>query len=193
MRATIVRLLGFLSAEYGILLVLILVCGVFSLLTLTKQAPEGAEGGDRLAREVVARTTAGASVVIVARPTEKDAAFAEAARTRLMDAGRTIVHEVRGDPSEVREALESLSKRNVAVSVIAAHPELANKPFLDNPRQKYTGLGDPVVVAPSSSTWPTFLTYTNLLNVANQISVIAILAIGMTMVIITGGVDLSVG
>ncbi len=33
----------------------------------------------------------------------------------------------------------------------------------------------------------------NLLNIASQIAVIAILAIGMTMVIITGGIDLSVG
>ena len=38
-----------------------------------------------------------------------------------------------------------------------------------------------------------FLTSGNLLNVANQIVVIAILAVGMTMVIITGGIDLSVG
>src|SRR5262249_4305849 len=33
----------------------------------------------------------------------------------------------------------------------------------------------------------------NLLNVANQIVVIAVVAIGMTMVIIAGGIDLSVG
>jgi ribose transport system permease protein len=33
----------------------------------------------------------------------------------------------------------------------------------------------------------------NLLNIANQIAVIAIVAIGMTMVIISGGIDLSVG
>ena len=33
----------------------------------------------------------------------------------------------------------------------------------------------------------------NLLNVANQIAVIAIIAIGMTLVIITAGIDLSVG
>ena len=41
--------------------------------------------------------------------------------------------------------------------------------------------------------WPNFLKADNLLNIANQIAVIAIIAIGMTMVIITGGIDLSVG
>jgi ribose transport system permease protein len=38
-----------------------------------------------------------------------------------------------------------------------------------------------------------FLTVSNLLNVARQVSLNAIIAVGMTLVIITGGIDLSVG
>ena len=40
---------------------------------------------------------------------------------------------------------------------------------------------------------PAFLTTRNLINLSRQISVNAILAMGMTFVIITGGIDLSVG
>lgn len=40
---------------------------------------------------------------------------------------------------------------------------------------------------------PNFLTTTNLLNVLRQISINGILAIGMTIVCLTGGIDLSVG
>lgn len=40
---------------------------------------------------------------------------------------------------------------------------------------------------------PRFLTSVNLLNVARQISIFGILAIGQTFVILTGGIDLSVG
>ncbi|MBV9928454.1 MAG: ABC transporter permease [Acidobacteria bacterium] len=40
---------------------------------------------------------------------------------------------------------------------------------------------------------PFFLTVSNLLNVAEQAAIIAIVAVGMTFVIITGGIDLSVG
>ncbi|MCY9665810.1 ABC transporter permease [Paenibacillus alginolyticus] len=40
---------------------------------------------------------------------------------------------------------------------------------------------------------PVFLTTNNLLNVSSQITVNAILALGMTFVILTGGIDLSVG
>ena len=40
---------------------------------------------------------------------------------------------------------------------------------------------------------PYFLTPRNLLNVLDQVTVLGLLAIGMTLVIITGGIDLSVG
>lgn len=40
---------------------------------------------------------------------------------------------------------------------------------------------------------PFFLTFNNLFNVATQIAVIAILAFGQTFVIVSGGIDLSVG
>ena len=40
---------------------------------------------------------------------------------------------------------------------------------------------------------PHFLTVSNLLNVAQQTSINAIVAVGMTFVILSGGIDLSVG
>ena len=40
---------------------------------------------------------------------------------------------------------------------------------------------------------PTFLTMTNIIGVLRQVSVNGILAVGMMMVIITGGIDLSIG
>ncbi len=40
---------------------------------------------------------------------------------------------------------------------------------------------------------PHFLTVSNLLNIAQQTSINAIVAVGMTFVIISGGIDLSVG
>src|SRR3989442_4345498 len=40
---------------------------------------------------------------------------------------------------------------------------------------------------------PTFATPTNLLNVLRQMAITGVIGIGMTMVILTGGIDLSVG
>src|SRR5258705_9787029 len=48
----------------------------------------------------------------------------------------------------------------------------------------------------SAALWiltPHFLTVSNLLNVAEQTSINAIVAVGMTFVILSGGIDLSVG
>ena len=52
------------------------------------------------------------------------------------------------------------------------------------------------LVALSGVLWaltPHFLTVPNLLNVAQQTSINAIVAVGMTYVIVSGGIDLSVG
>lgn len=40
---------------------------------------------------------------------------------------------------------------------------------------------------------PRFLTHANILNVLRQTSINSIIAVGMTLVILTGGIDLSVG
>ena len=56
-----------------------------------------------------------------------------------------------------------------------------------------TGIGLLALIIVLSFMSPYFLTIPNLLNVIRQVSIIAIVSFGMTMVILTGGIDLSVG
>ncbi|TDO92194.1 ribose ABC transporter membrane protein [Halanaerobium saccharolyticum] len=56
-----------------------------------------------------------------------------------------------------------------------------------------TGIGLLVLIIILSFLSPYFLTIPNLLNIVRQVSIIAIISFGMTMVILTGGIDLSVG
>ena len=79
------------------------------------------------------------------------------------------------------------------LDVIACTPATAAWLVFSDLKTDFPALGDPQVLKPQSYQWPNFLKSENLLNIANQIAVIAIIAIGMTMVIITGGIDLSVG
>jgi ribose transport system permease protein len=58
---------------------------------------------------------------------------------------------------------------------------------------RFPQLGDVPVVTSPRYWWPNFLKADNLRNIASQIVIIAILAVGMTFVVITGGIDLSVG
>lgn len=57
----------------------------------------------------------------------------------------------------------------------------------------YAGLGLLILVVVLTFASPYFLTTRNLINVARQVSLYAIVASGMTFVILTGGIDLSVG
>jgi ribose transport system permease protein len=77
--------------------------------------------------------------------------------------------------------------------VIAASRTAARWSLLDDLDAKIPGIGSPRVETAAAYRWPNFLKADNLLNIANQIAVVAILAAGMTLVIIAGGIDLSVG
>jgi ribose transport system permease protein len=186
-------LLGRLPSEYGIALVLVVLCVVFSVATLTEQQPEGATAGEELARTIAAEYGAGAKVVVVAGPGRADREFADALDAGLRQAGLTVAARSAGHPSDARTALADLPKQGVRPDVIAASSSAGRWTLLEGVGEKVPGLGNPRVMAPTARRWPSFLNADNLLNVANQIAVIAILAVGMTLVIITGGIDLSVG
>ena len=113
-----------------------------------------------------------------ARGVADDILAAQATPTRVLVA-------VRGQPDDVAYA-DTLAE--IAGSAASAAWAL----FSDLPTD-FPALGAPSIVQPRPYAWPNFLKLENLLNIANQIAVIAILAVGMTLVIMTGGIDLSVG
>lgn len=79
------------------------------------------------------------------------------------------------------------------LGAIAANAAAAGWQVWADVAADFPALGAPVVLKPGAYRWPNFLKRENLLNIANQIAVIAIIAVGMTVVIIAGGIDLSVG
>jgi ribose transport system permease protein len=187
------RLFSRFLSEYGMLLVLLLLCLYYSYATYAEQDPSGAAGGVQLAQAILRQAKAGAKVLIVARDTPEDAAFADALAGHLAEAGLTVAATVRGQPADARAALQRIADSGAKLDVIAANQATHSWAVLQDPERKFPPLGRVPVLFPESYRWPNFLKADNLLNVANQIVVIAIVAIGMTMVIITGGIDLSVG
>jgi ribose transport system permease protein len=178
-------LLGRLLSDYGMALVLLLLCGLFSALTLAEQDPEGSAGGEQLASLVARRVPRGGRVLIVVGASRQDEEFAAVLHRRLDAAGIEVVGDVCHSPSAARDALAELSPSRQRLDAIAATPSSERWPVLQE-------AGVPVL-APERYRWPNFLKADNLLNIANQIAVIAILAVGMTFVIVTGNIDLSVG
>lgn len=175
------------------LFVLLLLCVYYSWVTYDEQHPTGESGGEQLAAEILQTFPTGARVLIVTRDGREDAAFASALEERLRAGGLAVVETVRGQPADARQALERTTKVGGRLDVIACNYTTASWSVFENLDQRFPALASARMATPRTYRWPNFLKAENLLNIANQIAVIAIIAIGMTMVIITAGIDLSVG
>jgi ribose transport system permease protein len=182
----------FLS-DHGMVVVLLLLCAFFGVATLAEQHPTGVPAARQLAAAIASGPGGKARAVIVVRASDEDASFASALRGALEERGVTVLETVRGQPADARRALTRLGERGAGVDVIACNQVTSTWEIFDPLRKRFPSLAGAEVVKPESYVWPNFLKADNLLNIANQIAVIALIAIGMTMVIITGGIDLSVG
>jgi len=179
-------------SDYGMVLVLVILCAAFSAATWDEQSPRGAAAGEQVAGFVRARVAPPGPIVIVAKRTPEDSDFAGSIAESLRGAGYRIAATVQGDPSELRSALSALVEADDVPAAIACgeSPPRGLLSRLDSISPRFA---DVPVIAPRTYRWPNFLKSDNLLNIANQIAVIAIIAAGMTLVIVTGGIDLSVG
>ncbi len=180
-------------SDNGMLLVLIVLCAVFSATTIERQYREGVPAADELAERIARDAPAAASVLIVAQATETDRLFVERLSTALTAREFVLPPPVNGAPRDGRARLRELAEAGRRIDVIACTHPTSRWQIFDGLGDDFPALGDPRIVSPAPYTWPVFLNAANLLNIANQISIIAIIAIGMTLVIITAGIDLSVG
>ncbi|MFO0952448.1 MAG: ABC transporter permease [Isosphaeraceae bacterium] len=178
-------------SDYGMILVLIGLCAFFSVTTYSEQYPNGADGARRLATRVKAAAGEGV-VLVVVRDTPEDQEFAQTLLESLGASGLKV-EAVRGAPADARRALNRLGESGQALAAIACNQVTASWSVYEPAQARYPSLAKARIYRPESYSWPNFLKADNLLNIANQIAVIAIIAIGMTLVIITGGIDLSVG
>lgn len=180
-----------LLSEYGMLVVLLLLGLLFSILTIREQYPSGANAGEALADRLTRETPTSSRILVICSSNEEDSLFTASLTTQLRKKGYLSIVTVKGDPSEVRAQLTSLADSQQVVDMIATTQTYA--PVVESIKSQLASYRAINVITAPSTRWPTFLLPDNLRNVANQITVIAIIAIGMTMVIITAGIDLSVG
>lgn len=185
------RSLRLLLNDYGMLLVLFVIAVVLSVVTWSEQHPTGLAAARQLAGSVSQKFGPGARVLVVAREGDEDKAFAEELKTQLEGEGARVAAVVNGAPADARRAL--VAAAGEGLDAVACHPATANWGVLESMANISPAYEKTVILKPESYYWPNFLKADNLLNVASQIAVIAILAIGMTMVVISGGIDLSVG
>lgn len=177
--------------EYGMLVILLLLCVFFSVMTLRDQYPTGEAAAESALKSIDRSYIADGRILIVSRGTAEDSLFSSSLNLKLGEKGLSSVFTVAGDPSKIREDLSDLIESGKKFDVIVTTYSFA--PVVGNLKSQFAELAALPLITPSARRWPTFLLPENLRNVANQITVIAIMATGMTMVIITAGIDLSVG
>lgn len=180
-------------ADYGMLLVLLLLAASFSVLTWSRQQPTGAAAARQLASELLQEHGPGGRVLIATGTHADEEAFALTLREELKSKGLTVLASINGEPRDARAALARLDKEGSQLDFIACTPTAAGWLVFADLATDFPRLANARLVTARAYSWPDFLKADNLLNIANQIAVIAIVAVGMTMVIITGGIDLSVG
>lgn len=185
------RSLRLVVSDYGMLLVLFAIGAYLSVVTYTEQHPTGLAAARQLAASVRQKCGDNARVLVVARQGAEDEAFAEELKSQLETSGLRVAGVVTGEPAEARKALTAAASEKL--DAVACHPATAGWTLFENMARISPALAETQVLKPESYYWPNFLKAENLLNIANQIAVIAIVAIGMTMVVISGGIDLSVG
>lgn len=182
----------FLS-DYGMLVVLVVLCAFFSLVTYSEQAPSGGAAGQEVASALRRVLPSTGTILIAVLDQPDDAEFARALESAWVSAGGKVAGIARGEPKDARAILQRLAAAGQKLDGIACTPATAAWLVFKDLPADFASLGSPQLIRPVSYWWPNFLKSENLLNIANQIAVIAIVAIGMTMVIVTGGIDLSVG
>ena len=183
---------GKLLSDYGNVLVLLLLCFVVCILTLEKQSPRSNAAAAQLAGKIAEGNPSGANVVVLVRQGTGAQAFADTLKDALTQAGLNVTDTVVGNPAAARAALE---KQSAPIASIATdnHMAVFCNDHLPKLAQDFPNLAKTTAHQPRESLGSSFLKKDNLLNVLKQISIVAIIAIGMTMVIITAGIDLSVG
>lgn len=179
--------------DYGMLLVLLLLCALFSALTIRDQQPTDAAAAKDLAQSIFRRFGTAPHVMIATLDRAEEKAFAAHLADSLRANEAQIAKQIAGEPKDARQALQELAQQGGKLDAIACDPTAASWLVFANIAADFPTLGKPEVVQSTGSKWPVFLSAGNLINIANQIAVIAILAIGMTLVIVGSGIDLSVG
>ena len=174
-------------------LVLLLLGAFFSAVTYTEQSPTGETAAKLVATSILQDFKNAPRVLIVTSDHPGDPAFSKKLEHDLKAAGARILGNVKGEPKDARESLQQIVGNGEKLDAIACTQVTGGWLLFSDLQTSFPAIGSPRVITPETYRWPNFLKSDNLLNIANQIAVIAIVAIGMTLVIITGGIDLSVG
>ena len=184
---------GKMLSDDGMILVLIVLCLLFSVLTLKEQTTQGDAAAEQLIEQIKDQFKHSDIILAVGAVNKDSAPFAEKLGEELREQGFNNTRVVVGVPRDLRLALDDISEKGGRLAAIVTGGDVIKWRVIEQIPEQYPPFSGCKVLAPKTYIWPDFLKRSNLLAIVDRIVVIAVIAIGMTMVIITAGIDLSVG
>ena len=182
-----------LIKNYGMILVLIGLCILFSILTINEQNPENDSAANQIINKIQNSYALNDIILSVGASNKASGPFASLLKEKLEIIGFKNVLLVKGIPRDLQLSIDSLKLVKKKPVLIVTSGEVLKWRIIELLPELYPDLDDCKIISPDTFLWPDFLRKSNLVAIVDRIVVIAVLAIGMTMVIITGGIDLSVG
>jgi ribose transport system permease protein len=182
-----------LLRNYGMILVLLGLCLFFSVLTLKEQVPDSDSAAAQLVEQINSEFKPNDLILTIGALNKDSAPFAELVDEKMKQEGFYNTRLVIGIPSDLRSILDELKTTGNKLVAIATSGNVTKWRVIERMSDTYPEFAQCKVIIPKYILWPDFLKRSNLLAIVDRIVVIAVIAIGMTMVIITGGIDLSVG
>jgi ribose transport system permease protein len=182
-----------LFSDYGMILVLILLCLLFSVLTLKEQMRQDSDAVVELIEQINSKFEKSDIILTVGAVNKDSEPFAERLHEELEREGYSNARVVVGIPRDLRLAMDDIKGKGNRLAAITTSGEVPKWGAIERISEEYPEFTGCEVLTPESYVWPDFLKRSNLLAIVDRIVVIAVIAIGMTMVIITAGIDLSVG
>ena len=179
-----------LLKDYGMILVLVLLCLFFSTVTIQTESATGEAAAMASIERIEASTDEDAGILVVGAARKESESFARKVSDGLKDRNFTAVELVIGSPRDLLLKSKELESRGNAPAAMVASGDVLKWTVWENLASTDSELE---VIVPEERTYSAFLKKTNLVAIVDRIVVIAVIAIGMTLVILTGGIDLSVG
>ena len=179
--------------NYGMILVLLGLCLLFSMLTLREQSPDSDSAADQMIEQIDQSLEKDAIILTVGAFNKDSEPFAKLLHEKLFQKKYNNIHLVTGIPRDLRILFDEFKQKGIKPAVLMTSGDVVKWRIIDMLDEFYPEFKNCTVIVPETYYWPDFLKQSNLVAIVDRIVVIAVIALGMTMVIITGGIDLSVG
>ena len=179
--------------NYGMVFILAALCLLFSVLTIKEQSPTSKNIKEEFIKNLSIHDNKNKVVLMVGGLNTKSAKIAKDIESLLKNDGYKNTFLVIGTPKELKQKLIMMNENSNLPNFIIMNKQISTWNVLKTLQKKNSKYKSIKEFYPKSTFFPDFLKKSNLIAIVDRIVVIAVLAVGMTFVIITGGIDLSVG